>query len=469
MRNDSTNDKRRRRRCIASMPLPAMIASGFVALVLLVVSVGVARRPWTSGTSVESPYTLRLEFGNPNREQAKTPNQTGPGKSDPPRKEGPTTVDPAPKAVEADDDIARRAGWSVTVDPPGPLPDFPDKSTRLSVPLPLGSRDVYLPTSASPYFAVGMGLKSPGATLWDLRTQSSVNDVPFKVELRRPHVLSPDGKYLAGRPNVAAAAVDVFQFSNGKVRRLNCDTGSDIKWLDFGTDSDTLVVAVATLANPVLQIWNLASGEKTLTIALPSKAADRPAFALSPGRQHVAVAAGKFVWVYRLVDGQLLGARPSPSGDEDQAKQSLAACEGLVFSPDGSELAGLFGGVGVRSRLTAWSIKSGERTHNHDITGMAGNSLPQLHSPADLDYAPDGRAWLVRDTFLIEHDTGAVLGRPRLQFPTGLRSPVRLLPNDQVLTIGKSANLKTDAVVTLPFDRQAYDAGINKVRNKEEP
>jgi len=264
---------------------------------------------------------------------------------------------------------------------------------------------------------------------------------------------SGDGINIAGVVAVKPV-VAVYDFAKGSIELKT----STIHWVDFGANNEEILVAIyaANFQDVLLQSWNLASGTMTRSIALPKAFGNQVFMALSPGRHLLAVSSGKTVWVYRLADGSLIGAQPMPQlpGKSNQPPQLI--CDGLAFSADGSELAGLFLNIPPqRAVVAAWNVTTGKREVEHEVTKALLNGAIMDHK--HLAYLPDGQAWVLGENHVIDRKTGATLMQLQPRNPIS-RAPLRVLPNDMILTVVDEKTPGKKSAVTLPFDRAAYEA-----------
>ncbi len=367
----------------------------------------------------------------------------------------------APRAkTDPDEDRAQAAGWTVTVDLSGRKVDFAAQTQTMAVPLDIGA-SLYLPSTASPFFASG-GVSRPtdALTVYDTRTKQPVGAIRGKTDLQPPVALSPDGKFIAGQSGFKSV-IDVYDFSTGKGTRTFDPKTLQIQAVDFGADDEVVVVCSApNLTEKVLQTWSLTSGTMTRSITLPKQTIGQPFMALSPGRHLAAVAAGNNVWVYRLADGKLLGARPIPKLADKNNYTEYTTCDGLAFSLDGTELAALLR-TSQRTQIAAWNVATGKLEQNHEVTDTLGNWVGASHTN-NLEYLPDGRAWLIHSNFVIDRQSGSTL----LQFHPlnqSRMSKLRILPNDLVVMVSDGQAGKKSAITT-PFDRAAYDAAAQAAR-----
>ena len=439
------------------IPLPAWIAGGSIAALLLGVGLYLGFR--SPPKPIVQPVAVRVEIDNPNLRApivVDNPNPN-PNLRRPPI--NPVPLAKLPVAPPTPEQVETATAWSATADPSVEKPDLPAKMERLSVPL-ASSEDFFLPSSPSPFFGI-IKTRTTSVTVWDIRNGQPTGTVAIKDGLSAPLSLSVDGKYLAGRiPGLPI--VEIYDVTTNRPIRRFVWKGAQFNWLDFGVDQQDISIGIFDYKDHMIQVWNIASGKLIRSITLPNSVGGIGKVALSPGRQFVAFTARDRVWVYGLIDGKCVGSRPCPLASAVNFSIPTT-CGGLAFSPDGTELAGLFESGGTEMRLLGWNVDAGSIAFNHDISDALGSDGFSIFRGAHVEYAPDGQALLVRGRSLVERQTGALL----MQIPVGSRNlghPLRLLPNDALL-MAKADKLEKTAVVTLPFDRPAYEVAVQSARS----
>ena len=75
------------------------------------------------------------------------------------------------------------------------------------------------------------------------------------------------------------------------------------------------------------------------------------------------------LWVYDLQSGRKAGEAPVPKNNNFELD-----CKGLAFSPDGTELAGLFDSFGLH--LLCWDVATGRLTHQFKYDDKSGIKMP---------------------------------------------------------------------------------------------
>ena len=284
--------------------------------------------------------------------------------------------------------------WTVQPDPTPDLPEGPLVEQQPFIPLPPGSRGrVITPSVISPYVAIGEN-DSAQATrqIWDLRTSKHTNQLQGDIKFATKPILSPDGRFLAG-PIMNSKFIEVWNFETNT--RISMPFEPDVQSLiiEFINDQHLLVAGNAG-GRAICQLWDYNVGAPGPEFPFESGFTfpSRSALAVSPGGRYLAVFA-KGLRMIDLTNGQLVGDVGLP----DTA--SAAAVQGLSFSPDGTEIAGIFRD-GDSSRLMSWHMADGalifDNTLTHDVTSGA----PPAATP--LEFFPGNGAWLLYQRAIVD-------------------------------------------------------------------
>ena len=363
-----------------------------------------------------------------------------------------------------------RAAWDIKPDPLAePLQLSVKPGMVIPIPNPPGIWPLY-PTTPSPFVVVGQN-NAPADTreVWDLRTFKKAGEIKGKVgsSTTSPARLSPDGKYLAvtATDTDPDRVIEVWSFADGKlVRRIEPKPrAKKILGFDFATNG-RLIVALELEVAKVLQTFDFIAGTLVSTQALTPKFQEN-SLALSPGRKYAAF----------LVENELRFLdleKNKPAG----TLAVKGACNGMAFSPDGTELAGLFfeapGG-----RLTVWDLAKGEVVVDHSLP--SGPSFPTPGwadaGARSIDWLPDGSAWLLAGHALVNRKDGRwvwSLFAPSYKDPKGnvrqdaliYSQAIKLLDNDHAIAGLKPRGGRPGLeVVDLPWSK--IDASIKAVES----
>jgi WD40 repeat protein len=359
------------------------------------------------------------------------------------------------------------AGWDVKPDPPGkPLQLAVKPGMALPLPNPPGLWPLY-PTTPSAFVAVGQNnVESDVREVWDLQAFQRTGAIKGKLGSSHtsPMRLSPDGKFLAVTATDADPdrALEVWSFADGKlVKRIEPKPRpKKILGFDFAGDGRLVVVIESEIAK-LLQIHDFNTGAVVATHGLPAKFQEN-SLAFSPGRKYVAYLTDAELRVVELEKGKLVGSQPAKG-----------LCNGMAFSPDGTELAGLFFAA-PGGRLIVWDFAKGEVVVEHALP-----SGPTFKTPGwgdagarSIDWLPDGSAWLLAGHALVNRKDGrwvwSVFAPAYMDANGKMKSnaliysqAVKLLDNDHALAALKARTGGRLEVVALPWPQ--IDASLKAV------
>ena len=254
--------------------------------------------------------------------------------------------------------------------------------------------------------------------VFDLQTREKIGKVTGASSWASKSALSADGKYFASTVDRGRGGIGVWDTKKAKglgVLPWNDHWGPKV--LAFA-GRDRLV---AIDDDKRLYSWSLPSGDPLQTIEL----ADQPkedSVSFSPGGRYVAYYAddhGRRVDLIDLTNGGTAGS----------ISLIESGCDALVFSPDGSGLAGLFGSFG-NTRLMAWKVADGSVVVDKELDADAMFFGRHVESPK-LQWFPSRRRWLAYSRYMLEFTAGGpVFILPEVQ--TFSPSP-RIVINDNQL------------------------------------
>jgi WD40 repeat protein len=357
-----------------------------------------------------------------------------------------------PFPTRADDLSA--SNWSAKVDPPASPPPRP-ASTDYAIPFPTnlgGGGEVLYPSTASSFVAIGKNLfPNDVRQVWDLSTKKMVGGFKGQIGLDdRSLALSPDGAYLAGMAR-ARKVIEIRASKTGRAVQTFLNEMPFIDYLDFAAN-DRLVFG--RVADKTLVVGDLKTGSKVYDLDLVERA-EPETVAISPGRNYLAVASSTdaSLRIYGLAEGQLVGKAPTP-------KKGLHVyrCQGLAYSPDGSELAGIFDGL-TEFHLVCWSVSDGKMLNDFNL----GKEVPRpfLYKDQAIVWLPDGSSLLVFGNAIIDRASGKKIWSLPFDNDNLKASARRFLDNDHALIITHKPSMALRTAV-VPRDKIAGAARLVK-------
>jgi hypothetical protein len=341
--------------------------------------------------------------------------------------------------------------WSAEPDPPStPVSINPNIRHVLT----LSHISLYYPKQPGNFVLV----HEPGETeranteLWNLKTGVRVSRFSLGDDLQDP-ILSPDGRYFAGRVMGGRGEVSTYQLIStltGKVAQiLTAPPGADgnIPFpIGFADAGQLLTVADG------IEVWDIRQGVRLRQLGKSTKLESTDMFAVS--------ATGKLAaWIclrrntislYSTGSGKLLGtsALPDPNQRQTEWSDALKAAE---FSPDGREIALLVGG----KHIYVWSVADGHLAGNFTLADMVtdfGNRFNRRENT--MCWMPDCQGWLVNGDRVIDRATGLVIyNMPDFhESMAEERGPRQLADAGHILLSFESNTSHRSALETLPFD-----------------
>ncbi len=342
--------------------------------------------------------------------------------------------------ARADDLSATR--WNLKVDPQGTPPPAP-ASKSIAIPFPNnfgGGGEALYPTTPSSFVMIGKNFfDNDVRQVWDLSTKKLVGTLKGQLGLDEKTIaLSPDGAYVAGKPTSRKSIEVRATRKNGRMAQSFDVDSPFVDFVDFASNDR---VVFGRLQDKKLQVCDIKSGDKVCDVMLV-KEADKDAIAISPGRNYLALASWHdgTLRVYDLNNGQLVGEAPTPKKNRQNVR-----CFGLGFSPDGTELAGLFEFFG-EYRVVCWNSADGKMLADLDL----GKEIqrPNFYASKGIDWFPDKSALLVLGHAIVDRSSGKKVWTLPFDAQNLKVSPRRFLDNQTVLVVSfqPSMTLKSEAL-----------------------
>jgi len=316
--------------------------------------------------------------------------------------------------------------WAVKPDPANELVlDKPIDPVRF---LKLRAGRVVTPSSSSRFIALDpeiAGQKMAGEwwQVYDLKNLKALGPAfTAPANLGNPHLLSPDGAYLANRTKDQHGVIDVWDCKTGKLaRHLEVTDGSENRYgfpAEFAGPNRLLTMCHPMLFAPAetsthYQVWDLATGKETCHFDVGLVWCCKWA-SISPGGRYLVMELTERrsyrLLAWDLTTGQSAGEAEFQGKDEPWGQ----ACA-VVFSPDGKQLAIVWrlGRKDIWGRVFLFDVVQGRQVASYplDYTMKSiGLGLDLGDRPA-LQWTPRGDGWLLVGHLLMDARTGAVTGR----------------------------------------------------------
>jgi hypothetical protein len=334
-------------------------------------------------------------------------------KPDPPKPPDPQPQ-PKPKVGEEAAVI-----WGVQ---PDPLPQKIEGPFNLngSLRCDTGNHVIY-PSRPSPFVAVSLPDSDPRDRMrvWDLRQMKPVGVIMQHTLPCSRFSLSPDGSYLALRPDRSVKpTVEVLSSGTGdRVRTIAVDQNEALKvgWIDFaGKDRLITMKHEGEFPNPAqkatYQVWDIRTGRELVQFSYELVFHPRCG-ALSPGGRYLALEKtheGYHLLFWDLLTGKLAG-RLAFQGKEEPWGQP----GGIAFARDGREVALLWrlNDQDTWGRLFCFDTSTGRKILDKKI-GQEHFALDYHWNQGgqrSFQWLPDGKGWLLADRLIFDRD-GAFVG-----------------------------------------------------------
>jgi hypothetical protein len=259
--------------------------------------------------------------------------------------------------------------------------------------------------------------------VYDLTNLKSVGPAfTAPADLGNPHLLSPDGAYLANRSKGQHGVVDVWDCKTGKLaRKIEVTDGSENRYgfpAEFVGPNRLLTMCHAGLfvvaeAATHYQVWDLVTGKETchfdVGLVWNCKWAT-----ISPGGRYLVMELTERR-SYRLLAWDLSTGQPAGEAEFQGKDEPWGQACAVVFSPDAKRLAIVWrlGQKDIWGRVFVFDVVQGQRVASFplDYTMKSiGLGLNLGDRPA-LQWTAGGDSWLILGHLLMDAKTGAVAGR----------------------------------------------------------
>ena len=331
--------------------------------------------------------------------------------------------------------------WNVDTDPPAaPIVFAPDrKQVKVEVPNNGTTRatphDIVFPVVPSAFVAVGQNAeKKDEREVWDLTKPEKVGTITGLGVETEMNALSPDGRYFAGITGRGTQSIGVWDVE-AKQAIVDITPGDKLRSLEFvAIPRPDLLVAGSTWGHAI-GVWELPTGNPMHEIDLGWTHMRIARIAFSPGGKYMVMPFKddhkweEQIGIFDLERGEVAGSLPPPV--YATWRSFNLDPQGFAFSPDGTELAGVFNGWHA-SKVFIWRLSDGALVdhmtfpkHLQDIAlgqhAFAKTALP-------LVWFPGNKRLIAYETTLLDRALATNVyqipgGEIRDNFP-GLRRPI---------------------------------------------
>ena len=397
-----------------------------------------------AGTNPGTPGTTPPMPAGPSKT---TPSKTTPSKTTPfPETTTPEKTTPVkPVVKEGGPPVApgEKINLALALDP-APPGSFAPAGTKLNLKLPaLGAigpdyeestrlRVLYSVTP-SPFVALGLNDdKKQFREVWNLIDKKKMGQVRNLELSSKGQALSPDGKYLAGKPQWDST-ISIFGVSQNKPLDPIKLSGDVTKLVAFAGKTRLVFED-----NKELHVYSVPGFKPKVIVKLGFWKVD-DGWALSPGGRY-------FVAITR--QGKTAGLTITDLDTGTQAATvSLAGkpvCLGAAFSVDGKQLAVLLGGEAPQ--LCLWQVQTGASSGQFDLTDNAEQIKPrENYQGGHLEWFPDHRHLLIGGKVVYDAREGQAL----VELESQPLYPVRVISPDQVAGSADGVLVSTDLSAVL--------------------
>ncbi|HET6425825.1 MAG TPA: hypothetical protein VFG20_19195, partial [Planctomycetaceae bacterium] len=317
-------------------------------------------------------------------------------------------LNPAPASSSGELVIAQPPiDWAAKPDPPAEaLPS--EWAASFDIPINvkrIDTANITYPVVPSPLVLLGDNSdKKSQRELWNLSTgkkAGTLNGVDFYSTSIL--ALSPDGRYFAWSETFG---INVYDF---KAKKALGQIAVDPKAFNYASlafvPGDRLVGLSSV--NDKMRVWQLPKGDQLYEVDLGKQFAYPEKSAYSPGGKYVALESEFLKGWIRLHEVET--GKPVGELQVVQAKDAgYVQFFHLAFSPDGTQLAGLWDASGGKSatQIAIWNMSDGKLAQNVIVTpGIKDKMNPDSQSYS-LQWFPDGKRFLVHGVAVVDRDKG---------------------------------------------------------------
>lgn len=343
------------------------------------------------------------------------------------------------------------AGWEAGVDAGSLKIKYPPAVNAI-IPVKTFGK-VYPCDRPSPYVLVeDTDIRTAAYELWDLTTGRKAGRIQG-AKLKDP-AFSPEGTYLMGisGPLGRNGACEIWSFKTGQlVRKIEGQGNAELVAAGFAANDRALVIERANF-KATLGVWDIKTGTKAFDVELEDWMAKPPA--ISPGGKLVASVAKGLLKIHDLSEDKTVALAEVPKVQEGNLRvHDTGDAYALVFSPDGSMLAGVFRIFGG-AKIVVWDMATG----NAAEAGRTGHVNPN-QEPV-LQWLADGSGWVCGRSIIDRQSGKTVYELP----DTGMDDLYRfVVGTHQVVRVSKPQNGRMVAK-SFPLPKNEIEKAMQVVR-----
>lgn len=294
--------------------------------------------------------------------------------------------------------------WTAQADPPAtPLPT--EWSHNFSIPITARRIDTahfIYPEVPSPFVIVGNNEDQKAQRdLWNLATgkkEGKLNGVAFHSSYKMS--LSPDGHYMAF--GGFGDGVTVFDVQKNKLAVALPVKGSEFNLATLSFIPGDRLVGLSSVHDK-MRVWKIPQGDLLYEADLGKQFAYPEKSAYSPGGKYIAIESEflkGWIRVHDLATGAPVGELHVERGKDAGYTQFFQ----LAFSPDGTQLAGLWDASGSNSasQIVIWNMADGKLAENIRVTPGVKEKFNPDSQAVGMQWFPDGRKFLVHGMAVVD-------------------------------------------------------------------
>lgn len=331
--------------------------------------------------------------------------------------------------------------WDVKADPPpAPIVFAPDRA-KVQVKVPNNGRtgatplDITFPVVPSAFVSVGQHTeKKDVREVWDLTRPEKVGTITDLGVETTMNALSPDGKYFAGATGWSKQSIGVWDVE-AKAAIVDITPGDDMRSIDFLAIPRPDLLVAGSRWGKKIGVWELPSGNPLHEFDLGWSWMEVATIAFSPGGRYLVMPYrddrkwDEEIGIFDLERGEVAGSFPPPV--YATWRSFRLDPQGFAFSPDGTELAGVFNGHHA-SKVFIWRLSDGAVVDHMTFPKVLGDIALGEHSFAKkalpLIWFPGNQRLIAYETTLLDRKLKTNVyqipgGDLREKFP-GLRRPI---------------------------------------------